>query len=482
MKHAILLLYYLMMLGALDAQPKTNTLYFSVHLERSLQRDTLTLKYWPYVLDDAVNESLPHQVQSVTIDKEGNYVFKMEGIQKPGYISLATGVDNHLGDNYYWLQYYYAEPGDSIHADIQGDSTYITRVDVLPQKFNMVFTGMRYEKYQCRNSIDKTSFGSNDRLADSAKRSILLSYKNKLSPLAYQVIQADMIGNEEYQKLRQASYGIWKYYDANKDSSKIAFHNYKQGISKDIFGSMIPDTIKAFSNAYSKFLFDYSQMDYRIGAKDTDSGNVGFYQYLKCKFKGPLRDRLITMFFLLNGGFSNEDRKLVKDATTIMKSEAFIKRLKQLMEEHPGNDAYNFSLPDTSGRIVHLSDFRGKAIFIDFWHTGCGPCLGYYQHVLKYAEEKLKDRKDVVFITISVDQHKNEWMASIRNKKYTSPAVVNLFTDGLGVNHSVIQMYNISGFPSPLIINRKGEIYKFLDSDLYEIQTLIKAINEAAKS
>lgn len=39
-----------------------------------------------------------------------------------------------------------------------------------------------------------------------------------------------------------------------------------------------------------------------------------------------------------------------------------------------GRLAPNFILPDYEGRAVRLSDFRGKAVFLNFWATWCTAC------------------------------------------------------------------------------------------------------------
>ena len=65
----------------------------------------------------------------------------------------------------------------------------------------------------------------------------------------------------------------------------------------------------------------------------------------------------------------------------------------------PGDPAPNFQLRDMNGRVVALSDLRGKVVLLNFWATWCGPC-----RVEMPAMERLYrayDRKDFEILAVS---------------------------------------------------------------------------------
>jgi thiol-disulfide isomerase/thioredoxin len=172
-------------------------------------------------------------------------------------------------------------------------------------------------------------------------------------------------------------------------------------------------------------------------------------------YNGALRERLITNL-LYNYRTNPQDLAfLIKDALSFVRKEDFKVILEKLQSSRiKGATAYNFSLPDSEGKMHTLSEYRGKAVFIDFWFTGCGNCVRIAPYLTE-IEQHFKG-KPVVFVSVNVDQDKQQWLRSIKSGKYSSKYVTNLYTNGLGLEHPICRYYNIDGYPTLILINKQG--------------------------
>jgi len=116
-----------------------------------------------------------------------------------------------------------------------------------------------------------------------------------------------------------------------------------------------------------------------------------------------------------------------------------------------GKSSYNFSLPDTSGKIVSMKDFKNKVVFVDVWATWCGPCRGQFPF-LKEIEEEYANNKDLVFVGISLDKVdvKQKWMNMIRKENLGGIQLLDDFGKGFG------RKYDIAAIPRFMLIDRHG--------------------------
>jgi thiol-disulfide isomerase/thioredoxin len=129
------------------------------------------------------------------------------------------------------------------------------------------------------------------------------------------------------------------------------------------------------------------------------------------------------------------------------------KRLKALIATGDGSMAPEFSQPDTLGKMVKLSDFRGKYVLLDFWASWCGPCRKESPY-LKKDFEKYKD-KGFAILSVSADRDKAKWLEAIQKD---GVGIWTHVSDLKGNNNEAAILYCIPGYPSNFLIDPDGKI------------------------
>jgi peroxiredoxin len=136
-----------------------------------------------------------------------------------------------------------------------------------------------------------------------------------------------------------------------------------------------------------------------------------------------------------------------------------------------GQPAPDFGIPDTAGKIVNLSSFRGKYVLLDFWASWCGPCRAENPHLVK-TYNKYKDQNFTV-VGVSLDKANSRalWLGAIKSDGLPWLQLSDLkFWDG-----TAVKTYGVQAIPQNFLIDPNGIIIgrtligKALDARLSEI-------------
>lgn len=114
-----------------------------------------------------------------------------------------------------------------------------------------------------------------------------------------------------------------------------------------------------------------------------------------------------------------------------------------------GEQAVDGDLFDLQGNVHHLSDFKGKAVLIDFWGSGCGPCIMALPE-MKEISQKYEDRLAVVSISVDV---KSAWESA---SKRHDISWWNL-NDMQGY-HGIFAKYGTGAIPRYVFLSPEGKV------------------------
>lgn len=205
------------------------------------------------------------------------------------------------------------------------------------------------------------------------------------------------------------------------------------------------------------------------------------YNYRKSIFRGKVLDHQLTSF--MKGQLERSSASLsfldslVKDYRDICGNPEYVGIIDETLARSnriaAGQPAPEATLVDSTGKEVLLSSYKGKVVFIDFWATWCAPCLVSLPKSHALAEE-YKDRKDVAFLFVNVNDTPERWRNFLRKEKQSGE---NLYADQERSNR-IRKEFNFDGIPHYVLLDKQG---RFINSNVPGAEGAKPLIEEALK-
>jgi len=135
-----------------------------------------------------------------------------------------------------------------------------------------------------------------------------------------------------------------------------------------------------------------------------------------------------------------------------------------------GNLAPNFEFSAYDGSRQKLSDYRGRAVFLNFWATWCGPCRAE----LVDMEATLRQYAGRELAILGV----NNGETYARGESYIREIGVELTAFVYDPDAAIVSQYGLLGMPTSYFIDRDGIITRTISGQV-SLKSMQSNIDEA---
>jgi peroxiredoxin len=134
-----------------------------------------------------------------------------------------------------------------------------------------------------------------------------------------------------------------------------------------------------------------------------------------------------------------------------------------------GDVAPDFSRTDFSGKTVHLADYRGRLVLLNFWASWCGPCLEEMPRF--FGWQRAYGARGLQIIGVSMDDDAAPAIRLLARRPAPYPMV-------LGDVQLGETFGGVLGLPLTFLIDPQGRIAGRYQggADLAKMETQIKAM------
>src|SRR5712691_1384371 len=127
---------------------------------------------------------------------------------------------------------------------------------------------------------------------------------------------------------------------------------------------------------------------------------------------------------------------------------------KEEPEATEGHLAPDFDAPSLAGPRIRLSDYRGKAVLLNFWGTTCVSCLAEIPDLERLSKDL--GPQGLVIIGVNVGD------SSDRARSFFERDLGATYPSALDVKQVIARTYRAPGLPASVFIDGQGRIQKIV--------------------
>jgi len=132
--------------------------------------------------------------------------------------------------------------------------------------------------------------------------------------------------------------------------------------------------------------------------------------------------------------------------------QSFAEQMKAAEKVATGQMAQEIEALSPEGKLIKLSDYKGKYVLLDFWASWCAPCRQENPNIVK-AYNQFKS-KNFTVLGFSLDDDKDAWVKAIK----ADGLVWGHFSELKQWDANTAKAYNINQIPTSFILDPSGKI------------------------
>lgn len=132
-----------------------------------------------------------------------------------------------------------------------------------------------------------------------------------------------------------------------------------------------------------------------------------------------------------------------------------------------GKPVPEFSFVDVNGKLYTSANTKGKIVLFKCWFIRCGACVAEMP-ALNQIVKKYKDRDDILFISLAMDNKKElqNFLSKTKFDYATVPNQTKYMDDKL----------HVKAYPTHFLIDKKGNMVRALPDEVQVAEALEKEI------